>query len=212
MAYDLIVIGAGLAGLFAGCLAARRGKKTLILARGIGGTHVGTGTLDICKGEQAQLDALLAQADHPYNIVGRAALHHALTDFQALCEEGGYPISGTLGKNYSLPTAAGGTRQTGFLPETMLAGDLSRTDPIALANLPGFRDFNATLAAHNLKAAIQTLSLPHMPTHRDAYATDLAMLFDLPGYRDEVIASWKPLLDPSIKRLGLPAIWDWKNR
>lgn len=192
--------------MYAACLAARRGKKTLVLARGLGGTHVGTGTIDVCKGEPAQLDGLLAQAEHPYNLIGRSALNHALTDFQALSEEGGYPMLGKLGRNISLPTAAGGTRQTTLVPETMLAGDLARPEPMALANLPGFRDFNASLAAHTLNASILNLPLPNIPTHRDAYATDMAMLFDLSGYRDSVVAAWKPLLTDAPKRLGLPAI------
>ena len=43
--YDVIVVGAGLAGLFAGALAARRGARTLVIARGQGGTHLGPGTI-----------------------------------------------------------------------------------------------------------------------------------------------------------------------
>jgi glycerol-3-phosphate dehydrogenase subunit B len=206
MAFDLIIIGAGLSGLFAGCLAARRGKKTLILARGVGATHVGTGTIDVCKG---QLDSLISVSNHPYNLVGRKVIQSALSEFQSICDDGGYPMHGELGKNFSLPTAAGGQRQTCLVPETMLAGDLSKPDPFALANLPGFRDFNAALANSSLqspKSPVVTLPRPHATSHRDSYATDLALLFDLPGYRDDVVAAWKPLLQNAPKRLGLPAI------
>jgi len=227
MAYDLLIIGAGLSGLFAGCLAARRGKKALIIARGIGGTHVSAGTIGVCAGDRSSLDALLSSPEHPYGFVGRKALKSAVEQFKAICVEAGYPLHGEIGKNITLPTAAGGTRQTCLIPETMCAGDLNRRGPLALANLPGFRDFSATLAAANLshvtlsreaakslsgtnanEAGILTITLPlpHPPTHRDFYATDLALLFDLPGYRDELITAWQPLLTDVPKRIGLPAV------
>ncbi len=214
MSYDLIVIGAGLSGLFAGCLAARRGKKTLMLARGVGGTHIGTGKIDVAKDP-----ALISKPpeEHPYALIGRKTLKAALEEFQRICEEGGYPMRGEFGKNVSLPTAVGGTRQSCLIPETMGAGDLAHNEPTGLANLPNFRDFNAALAVSNLQSSNSQftirnyqLPLPHAPTHRDAYATDLARLFDLAGYRDEVIAAWKPVLTEAVegglKRLGLPAI------
>lgn len=212
MGFDLVIIGTGLSGLFAGCLAARRGKRTLILAHGLGGTHIGPGTVDVCKGD---LDVLLASAAHPYHLIGRKSIESALNEFQSICDAGGYPMHGAVGKNILLPTAAGGARPTCLVPETMLAGDLANPEPFALANLPGFRDFNAAFALANLHAQrlitnnqlrITTLPLPHSQTHRDSYATDLAPLFDLPGYRDEVIALWKPLLPDAPRRLGLPAI------
>ncbi len=206
MNYDLLIIGCGLSGLFAGCLAARRGKKTLILARGVGSTHVGPGTIGVANGDRAALDALLATPGHPYALVGRKALKATLEEFKTLCAEAGYPLHGELGKNFELPTAAGSARQACLLPETMLAGDLSRPEPFTLARLPGFRDFFPAQLITDYRSLITDLPLPHPSTHRDSYATDLAHLFDLPGYRNEVIAAWKPLLADSPKRLGLPAI------
>lgn len=213
MAYDVLIIGAGLSGLFAACLAARRGKKTLVIARGIGGTHVGAGTIDVFNGPRQALTAKGKSIDHPYSLAGLKSLQAALDQFKTLCAENGYPLHGEYGKNIALPTAAGGVRQACLVPETMIAGDLSRPESFVLAHLPGFRDFNAALAISNLKSLISsspifavTLSLPHAPAHRDSYATDLARLFDLPGYRDEVIAVWKPSLEDAPKRLGLPPI------
>lgn len=210
--FDVLIIGVGLSGLFAGCLAARRGKKTLILARGLGGTHVGTGTIDVLA-DLTTLEARYSTPEHPYGLVGKQTLSAALDELKAICAEADYVLHGDLNTNITLPTAAGATRQTCLVPETIIAGDLGRPEPFALADLPGFRDFNARLAAANLRAAIPNsqcavlnLPLPAAPSRRDAYATDLALLFDRADYRHHLISEWKPLLANAPKRLGLPAI------
>ncbi len=210
--FDLVIIGAGLSGLFAGCLAARRGKRALILARGLGGTHVGTGTIDVLS-DLSSLDKRQTTADHPYSLAGPRALRAALDELKAICAEAGYPLHGDLKSNFRLPTAAGAARQTCLAPETMIAGDLSRPEPFALADLPGFRDFNAKLAIANLQSLVNSyqlsvigLPLPQAPTRRDAYATDLALLFDRADYREQLIEAWRPLLANAPKRIGLPAI------
>ncbi|MEK7784901.1 MAG: FAD-binding protein, partial [Chloroflexota bacterium] len=170
MKFDLVIIGAGLSGLFAGCLAARRGKRALILARGLGGTHVGTGTIDVLS-DLSALDKRQTTADHPYSLAGPRALRAALDELKTICAEAGYPLHGDLKSNFRLPTAAGAARQTCLAPETMIAGDLSRPEPFALADLPGFRDFNAKLAIANLQSLVNSyqlsvigLPLPQAPT------------------------------------------------
>ncbi len=234
MPFDFLIIGSGLSGLFAGCLAARRGKKAVILSRGIGSTHVGAGTIDVLNGGRKEITARAKSADHPYGKVGLRALESALDEFKTICAEGGYPLRGEIGANWILPTAAGSTRQACLAPETMIAGDLNRAEPFALAQLPGFRDFSAALAAANLgwvflsgKAAknlkaetlrfaqgdtipVITLPLPNTPRRTSGVphtsATDLARLFDRADYREQLIAAWKPLLKDAPKRIGIPAV------
>nr|MBI2904166.1 anaerobic glycerol-3-phosphate dehydrogenase subunit B [Chloroflexota bacterium] len=205
MAYDLLIIGSGLSGLFAACCSARRGKRVLLIARGIGSTHIGAGTIGVMN-NPADLEAAFASPDHPYAKAGRRALEAALAELQTICAEHDYPLHGELMRNLTLPTAAGSTRQTCLAPQTMIAGDLARPEPFALAGLPGFRDFDAALAAANLNVKSIPLPLPGAPAHRDSYATDLALLLDRPDYREALIAAWKPLLKNAPPRLGLPAI------
>ena len=211
MAYDLLVIGAGLSGLYAGTLAARRGKKVLLLARGVGSTHIGAGTIDVVNGDKPALSPLTRSKSHPYGLIGSQTLKDSVDQFKTICAEHNYPLHGEVGKNFKLPTAVGSTRHACLIPLTMLAGDLSRKEDFALANIHGFRDFNAHLAISNLKSLIPNLQvidlhLPSTPFHRDSYATDLAHLFDKPEYRAEVITLWKPWLKDSPKRIGIPAI------
>ena len=211
MSFDIITIGAGLSGLYASALAARRGKKVLILARGVGSTHIGAGTIDVVNGDKPALSSLTRSKSHPYGIIGSQTLKDAVDGFKTICAEHHYPLHGEVGKNFKLPTAVGATRHACLIPETMLAGDLSRKEDFSLANIHGFRDFSATLAASNLQSLIPNLQvidlhLPSTPFHRDSYATDLAHLFDKPAYRAEVVALWKPWLKDAPKRIGIPAI------
>ncbi len=209
--FDFLIIGAGLAGLYAGTLAARRDKKVLILARGVGSTHVGAGTIDVVNGDKPALSSLSRSKNHPYGIIGSQTLKDAIDQFKTICAEHNYPFHGEVGKNFKLPTAIGATRHACLIPQTMLAGDLSRKDDFALANIHGFRDFSAAHAAANLQSLIPNLHaidlhLPSTPFHRDSYATDLAHLFDQADYRAEVITLWKPWLKDAPKRIGIPAI------
>lgn len=217
-AYDVIVVGAGLAGMFAGALAARRGSRTLVVARGLGGTHVGAGTIDVWGYDRARRLASSPGAEikkrrakrHPLARAGLPALRAALDEFQNLCETAGYPLVGEVEKNFFLPTALGAVRPTCLAPESLAAGDVRRPGELTLARLPGFRDFYADLAAANLCAAgyparVVALDVPRAPARRDSFATDLARLFDDANYRAEVANRWRNELKGAA-RLGLPAI------
>ena len=50
MAYDVIVIGAGLSGLLGGIRLAEAGRRVLLLAKGHGTTHWSNGTIGIARG------------------------------------------------------------------------------------------------------------------------------------------------------------------
>jgi glycerol-3-phosphate dehydrogenase subunit B len=218
--YDLVVVGAGLSGLFAGVLAARRGVRTLVIARGNGGTHVGPGTIDVW-GYQAGARGVLADSPHaeltrlddpghPLNLASRPALEAALTEFQSICSESGYALSGGLNCNFHTPTAVGAVRPSCLVPESFAAGDVRAEGELTLADIPGFRDFYAGFAAANLRAAgfnarALSLPLPRLPARRESFATDLARLLDQPAYRAQVAERWRPALD-GVTRLGLPAI------
>lgn len=221
-AYDVVVVGAGLAGMFAGALAARRGARTLVIARGQGGTHLGAGCIDVfgygpaapgTAGREVldnpeQAVTKLA-AGHPLRRAGGAALSAALADFKQINSEAGYTWVGQSDHNFKLPSAVGAVRPTCLAPQSYMAGDLIQSDEVTLARLAGFRDFYADLAAANLNAAghaarAVSLDLPDAP-RRDPFATDLARRLDVPAYRVQVAKAWQGALKGA-KRLGLPAI------
>ena len=47
MSYDTVVVGAGLAGLTAALRLSERGQHVLIVARGVGATHLAPATVDL---------------------------------------------------------------------------------------------------------------------------------------------------------------------
>ena len=75
---DVIVIGGGLTGLFAAITAARRGRRVLVITKGVGAIAIGGGTIDMLGYDQAGApvrnprEAMVALGqDHPYSILGQ---------------------------------------------------------------------------------------------------------------------------------------------
>src|SRR6202043_3618142 len=78
MRYGTVVVGAGLAGLTALLRLSERGQRVLVVARGVGATHLAPATVDVLgylgdvrvESPVASLPALLASSpDHPYRHV-----------------------------------------------------------------------------------------------------------------------------------------------
>ena len=74
MTHDTVVIGAGLAGLTAALRLADEGQRVLVVARGVGSTHLSPATIDVlgfdADGVDSPVESLLqfaaAHPDHPY--------------------------------------------------------------------------------------------------------------------------------------------------
>ena len=47
LSYDVVVLGAGVAGLTAAARLAERGARVCVLAKGVGSTHLAPGTVDV---------------------------------------------------------------------------------------------------------------------------------------------------------------------
>ena len=111
MTYDVVVIGVGLAGLTAGLRLARAGRRVLVVAKGLGGTHLGPGTIDVLGYSPARVDHPLATLPgflaehplHPYARAGLPALQAAADWFLGLTQELAYGFSGSLADNFLCP-------------------------------------------------------------------------------------------------------------
>ncbi|MBM3144251.1 MAG: anaerobic glycerol-3-phosphate dehydrogenase subunit A [Chloroflexi bacterium] len=223
----VVVIGAGLAGLTAAWRASQNGRRAKVIAKGWGATHWGSGCIDVlgyhpigarepvANPEEDVQRLIKENPEHPYALIGLEELHEALSAFQELCRESGYPLSGALDRNWLLPSAAGAVRPTCLAPETMFAGDLHSDEPMLIVGFEGYHDFFPHFAAANLKAQgfearAVTIELPSLQSRRRVDTMTLGRSFDLEVFRAEVAEAVKPHLGDAA-RLGFPAVLGLKN-
>lgn len=222
MTNDVLVIGAGLAGLTTAWQAAAHGKSVRVIAKGWGATHWHAGCVDVLgywpvesdtavTNPAATLpDLLAANPQHPYALVGPARLAAALEGLKQLCADAGYPLLGSLDKNWRLPTAVGAARPTCLAPATMTAGDLDDNAPMLLVGFKQLPDFFANVAADNLAqqgtpARHVTLDLPALAGRNFTTSVQLARFMHQSDFRAAVAQAVKPHMGDAA-RVGFPAV------
>ena len=211
MRKSLLVIGAGLAGLFAAIVAARRGAAVRLITEGRGGLTLSHGCIDIWRDGDLRLSLGRLDRSHPLRVAGWSALEAALAAFLEIMHDVHLPYAGSLDRRWRLPTALGTTHITAAAPVSMTSGSLDDSKPIHIGHLPALRDFSGPLAAAGLRAqgvdvrGIIELGLPQGRSPRDLYAQEIAALLDDQEYRSQVASSWKPKMR-GVQRLGLPAV------
>jgi glycerol-3-phosphate dehydrogenase len=224
---DVLIIGAGLAGLITAWRAVENGLRVNVIAKGWGATHWHTGCVDLLgyrPGEADQpvgelysaLQDLIRQSPrHPYALAGLAEVAQALEYLKELCATSGYPLQGSLDRNWWLPSASGAIRPTCLAPDTMLAGDLKRKDPFLLVGFEQLSDFYPGLAASNLVAqgfAAEgiLLDLPILRDRHFVYPAILAGMFESQELVDDLVKALKPRLNAGC-RVGFPAVFGFEH-
>jgi len=191
MRADVVVVGAGPAGLASAIRLAEAGRQVLLLARGNGFTHWGAGSVDVLGrvgGEPVErpLEAIDRLPEgHPYHLVGQAAVRDGLDWFSGFTAAAGLTHSGDPERNRSQVTAFGTLRPTCLLPEPAAGGLRGR---VAVVSFAGFRDFSPALCAQRLwRAGIDAVpaSAPMPAWDHDRYFTgvELARAIDDAGFR-----------------------------
>lgn len=220
LAYDVVVIGGGVAGLTAGATLAERGARVCVLAKGIGSTHLAPGTIDVLGYDpdrvEAPADALprfiASHPEHPYALIGADAVAAGVDWFSACIERGpqpGYRYVGGLERNHLLPTAVGALRPSALVPETMVAGDAHAAAPVCVVGVRVLRDFHASLCAGNLQRAgieARAVEVDVDESGRvEANSLGLARHMDNSTFRAAFAARVVPRLRAG-ERVALPAI------
>ncbi len=224
MRVNVLVVGVGLAGLTAGLRLAQAGQRVLLVAKGLGGTHLGPTTIDVLGYSPERVnqpwaalpDFLAAHPRHPYARAGLPALQAAADWFLRLTNELRYPYSGSLADNYLLPTAIGVAKPSALVPSSTANGDLRGGGKFLIVGFSNLKDFYPALLADNLarlsipgrlpiEARWLVLDPPGLRHEADMPPLDFARAFDRPAFRSAVAAALRPSLQPG-ERVGLPAV------
>jgi glycerol-3-phosphate dehydrogenase subunit B len=226
---DVVVIGAGLAGLTAAITAAESGARVHLLAKGHAATHWGPGGIDVAGIPAARtakdgIRLLAAQPGHPYAFLGEDVAE-ALEWIRLHLAAGGAEYLGDLDTPLQLvPTSIGGTRRAAILP----AGQAAARSPWApgerliVCGVAGFKDFWPEAIAASLSreriwdggnrpASVTHVSvvLPGLAARHNLNALEIARRFDDPAWRAKAIEALARAIDAvpgSGGRVALPAV------
>jgi glycerol-3-phosphate dehydrogenase subunit B len=217
--HDVIVVGTGLAGLTAAVRLAEDGARVLVLAKGVGATHLSGGSIDVLGYAPQRVehprDALGAlAAEHPYALVGADGVGEAIEWFKERVAGGSlapYAYTGDVDENLLLPSAVGVARPTAVVPETMAGGDLRRSEPICVVGFRTLKDFHPALLADGIErsglgVAAHATELELMPEgRRDVNSLGFARALDDPAFRGQVVAQVSARLRAG-ERVAFPAV------
>jgi glycerol-3-phosphate dehydrogenase subunit B len=222
--YDVVVIGAGLAGLITACQLAQRDQRVLLTATGIGALLLASGCVDVLGFQPADStepvknpaskfsDFLAERPDHPYGIVGQVNLEAGVQAFLNLVNQNGLDYQGSLTRNWLLSSAAGAIHPTCLAPTALTKGELSTGESMLIVGFSQLRDFYPTLISQNLneqeltktEACLIDVTIPRAGK-MDATPIEVAHAFEQADFRRQVINAVKSK-SKGYNRVGFPAM------
>ena len=208
---DVVVVGAGLAGMTAAIALADAGARVEVVARGHAATHWTAGGIDVAAPDGSHTSAdgiqrLAGRNGHPYAILG-VELPGALAALRSTLAAEGLVYAGELDDPLrAVPTAIGGTRRAAILPtaQAEALAPWQTGERLIVCGPAGFKDFwpdaivaslrrpavwGAEASAGGRPSRVDALvvELPGLAGRRNLSALDLARLFDDPPWRADAL-------------------------
>jgi glycerol-3-phosphate dehydrogenase subunit B len=165
MIYDVVVIGAGLAGMCAALAAAEKGRKVLLAARGLGTLHLASGLINlvtyypldsriVAENPGAALDNLVREhPGHPLAVAGPAAVRDGFSSFRAVLDLLKLPYAGSIEKSTMIPCPIGTLAPASLYP-ALREVDIFSFEKILVAGFEGHGDFSPPYVAGNLEKQV----------------------------------------------------------
>ena len=219
---DVVVIGAGLAGLSCAAELAERGASVYLAAKGMATTHWTHGGLDVAapSGATTPRDGvgLLAEIDgHPYQLLRFDVADAVAGHLERVAAEGLGHVGWMDTALANVPTAVGTLRRLAIVPEAQSAAVHPWADEaLILVGFAHFRDAWSSYAARNLascpwdrgpaRISAVEVELPGTAELRNLNPQTLARLFDDPAWRIPALGAVQRALPSGPARVGLPAM------
>jgi glycerol-3-phosphate dehydrogenase subunit B len=219
---DVVVIGAGLAGLTCAAELAESGARVFLAAKGMATTHWTHGGLDVAapagsSTPRVGVRVLAALPGHPYATV-HPEIEAAVEAHRARLARAGHVLAGSLDSPHTpIPTALGSLRAASILPSAQAAAVAPWADDgLLLVGFAEFRDAWPAYAARNLGAVgwpggprrirHTEVTLPGLERLNNLDARSLAVLFDDAAWRAVALGAIGRALPAGAWRIGLPAV------
>jgi glycerol-3-phosphate dehydrogenase subunit B len=140
--YDVIILGAGVAGLTAGAFLAGSGLKVALVTSGEPTACLSTGCIDVCSRDHNPLAGIngLPPA-HPFHLVPEKTIKESLDQFQTAMMDMGLPYTGATEENRLVLSALGTFKTSCLVPSTMAAAPQDDKDSIHIISFAGLKDF-----------------------------------------------------------------------
>ena len=140
--YDVVIIGAGVAGLTAGAKLAEHGFHVALVTKGEPTACLSTGCVDVCSLSDHPLDGIDSlPPEHPFHLVDKSVIKESLHHFQAVMMDMGIPYAGSAEKNRLVMSALGTFKKSCLIPSTMEAAPQHTQESVHIITFKGLKDF-----------------------------------------------------------------------
>jgi glycerol-3-phosphate dehydrogenase subunit B len=199
--HDVIIIGAGVAGLTAGSILVEKGYNVALIAKGEPTACLSTGCIDICSLDHDPLHGVSHLPDeHPYHLVSRAVILESIEKFKESMAQMGFPYTGSPESNRYVLSALGTFKTTCLVPSTMAAAPQDEKDDLHIITFSGLKDFYPSyITARRKNASFSTYDASASTT------MGLATNFEREDFLEKFL-SWLEKLNIQEGKIAFPAV------